>query len=48
MAYKSKKRQLAYMKRWRQKHPGYMRTYYLIAVRPFNKTDRTHAVKVAA
>lgn len=32
--YKSKKRQREYMKKWRQKRPGYMSKYYQEKVKP--------------
>ncbi len=42
MAYKNQKKQRAYMKRWREKHPDYMRQYYRQVVRLVSppKTDR--------
>ncbi len=41
MAYKSKRRQLAYMRQWRAKHRDYMRDYYQNKVKP--RTERMAA-----
>ncbi len=42
MAYKNPKKQREYMKRWRSKHPTYMRKYYQERVKPIL---RSHAPK---
>ncbi len=47
MPYRSRKKQTAAMKRWREKHPDYMRKYYRDVVKIVSppKTDRTHRKK---
>ncbi len=44
MAYKDPKKQRAAMKRWRDKHPEYMRKYYRDVTKIVSppKTARTH------
>ncbi len=36
MAYKSVKKRREYAKRWRQKHPTYMRDYYRFGLPKYN------------
>ncbi len=47
MAYKNPKKQRAYMKRWRQKHPNYMRQYYRFAVKPFARPSAPVRIPVS-
>lgn len=37
MPFRSKKKQKAYVDRWRQQHPTYMRDYYQNKVKPLGR-----------
>lgn len=43
MPYKSAKKQREAMRKWRQKHPNYMRAYYRLAVKPINSRRKQAA-----